>query len=73
MNTTPRRPGDDILDRYCPGLSPEDREEARERLRRLARIVIRIAKRLEAAGAIPTSDSPELESHCTIPSLPQDI
>lgn len=40
-----RRPGDQILDRYCPNLSPADREIARERLEKLARLLVRIAMR----------------------------
>jgi hypothetical protein len=39
------RPGDIILDRYLPGASEETREEARENLRRLARLLIRVHER----------------------------
>lgn len=44
-----RRPGDRILDRHCPDLSPEEREEAHERLRSLAKVLITIEKK-EALG-----------------------
>jgi len=40
-----RRPGDLILDRYMPNASDAEREEARENLRRLARLLIRVHKR----------------------------
>ena len=40
------RPGDIILDRYLPNASPEKREEARENLRRLGRLLIRVHTRL---------------------------
>lgn len=42
---TTRSPVDRIIDRYCPIISPKERELARERLHRLARVLIRIAKR----------------------------
>jgi hypothetical protein len=56
-----RRPGDRILDRYCPDLSPKEREEAHERLRALARVLIRIERRLAEEAALtqpPSVDSP---------------
>jgi len=40
------RPGDIILDRYLPNAAPEQREDARENLRRLARLIIRVHTRL---------------------------
>ena len=40
------QPGDIILDRYLPDTSPEQREEARENLRHLARLIIRAHERL---------------------------
>lgn len=40
------RAGDIILDRYLPDASPELREEARENLRRLARLIICVHERL---------------------------
>jgi hypothetical protein len=46
------RPGDIILERYIPNASEEDREIARENLRRLARLLIRVHERL-------TLDNPE--------------
>ena len=42
---TPRQPGDQIIDRYCPNLTLEEREIARERLRGLAKILVKIAVR----------------------------
>jgi len=35
----PRRPGDQIIDRYAPQLTPEERELAHEQLRALARLL----------------------------------
>ena len=48
MDTSQRdhRPGDLIIDRYMPNASEDEREAARESLRRLARILIRIEDRL---------------------------
>jgi len=40
------RPGDIILDRYLANASPQKREEARENLRRLGRLLIRVHARL---------------------------
>ncbi len=40
------RPGDLILDHYLPNASSEEREIARENLRRLARLLIRVHTRL---------------------------
>lgn len=46
MNPNPeRRPGDYILDRYCPNLNSEDREIARGRLQSLTSLLVRIAQR----------------------------
>ena len=42
----PRQPGDIILDRYMPNASLEKREAARERLKRLAALIVRVHKRL---------------------------
>ena len=42
----PHRPGDIILNRYLPNAFPEKREEARENLRRLGRLLIRVHERL---------------------------
>lgn len=64
-----RRPGDQILDRYAPHLTPEERELAHERLRSLARILIRIERRL-AAQDIPNDDSTHSRAEDRIPSLP---
>ena len=44
-DTQARKPGDIILDRYCPNLSPDDREIARERLRAWMRWTLQIIMR----------------------------
>jgi hypothetical protein len=64
-----RRPGDQILDRYGRHLTPAEREVAHERLRSLARILIRIDRRL-AAQDIPSGDSTHSGAEDRIPSLP---
>ena len=43
----PYRPGDNILDRYLKDAPPQQREEARENLRRLADLIMRVHERLE--------------------------
>jgi hypothetical protein len=58
-------PGDIILDRYLPNASPEQREEARENLRRLARLSIRVHERLareRGDNPIRANGTAELES-----------
>lgn len=40
-----KRPGDQIIDKYMPNCSDEDREIARERLQGLAKILLDIAMR----------------------------
>ena len=45
QNTTARRPGDLLLDRWMPGATPEERERAHENLRLFAKALYRIAKR----------------------------
>lgn len=64
-----RRPGDQILDRCAPQLSPDERELAHERLRALARVLIRIDRRL-AGEDIPKADSTPRGAGDRIPSLP---
>ena len=44
----PRRPGDLILDRYLKDASEEEREEARDNLRRFAGVLIGIGERVLA-------------------------
>ena len=44
--SSPRRPGDLILNRYMPNATEEEREAARENLRQFAVIVVGIAKRI---------------------------
>ena len=66
------RPGDIILDRYLPNASPEKREEARENLRRLGRLLIRVHERQAFDNphpAIRTNGEPALESE----SLPTGV
>lgn len=64
-----RRPGDRILDRYCPQLSAEEREQAHERLRRLARAIVSVSKRLEAED-MHSSDSTHSNGGGRIPLTP---
>ena len=68
----PHRPGDIILDRYLPNASPEKREEARENLRRLGRLLIRVHTRLAVDNpqvAIRASGGRGIESE----SLPNSV
>ncbi|MEG3148177.1 hypothetical protein U1839_26305 [Sphingomonas sp. RT2P30] len=59
MNDAPKhRPGDGIIERYCPDLSAEERELAHTRLRNLAKVLIGIHKRLVEED-IHRSDSRE--------------
>jgi hypothetical protein len=48
------RPGDHILNRYLPNASNEQREEARENLRHLARLLIRVHERLARDNPQPS-------------------
>jgi hypothetical protein len=60
-----RKPGDYILDRYLGGAEPEMREEARENLRRLARLIIRVHLRLACENpqaAIREKTEPAVDS-----------
>jgi hypothetical protein len=41
-----KRPGDVFLDRYMSNASVEEREAARENLRRFARLILRICTRI---------------------------
>jgi hypothetical protein len=66
------RPGDIILDRYLPHATDEERETARENLRRLARLLIRVHERLaldNPQSAIRANGVPALESE----SLPTSV
>lgn len=67
MDTQPRtpRPGDFILDRYMPHASDEKCEEARENLRRLARLLIRVHARRALDNPQPSiraNDAPLIQS-----------
>lgn len=58
-------PGDIILDRYLPNATGEEREAARENLRRLARLLIRVHERLALGNPQPSiraPSAPALES-----------
>jgi hypothetical protein len=48
MTATPQNtsPADRIIDRRMPNATTEEREEARENLRRLARVILRIDERM---------------------------
>lgn len=63
-----RRPGDQIIDRYAPHLTPEDRELAHERLRAFARALIRADRERAAEATAP--DSTLSASKGTIPPSP---
>ena len=66
------RPGDRILDRYLPHASSEKREEARENLKRLARLLIRVHERLSLDNpqqAIRANEDSTVESE----SLPKSV
>lgn len=59
------QPGDLILNRYMPDATPAEREAARENLRRLARLLIRVHERLaldNPQSAIRPSDEDTIES-----------
>jgi hypothetical protein len=55
-NTPKRHPGDIIIDRYMPDATPEQREEARENLRRLAKLILRVHERERAECLHKASD-----------------
>jgi len=63
------RPTDRILDRHCQSLAPYERTDAHQRLRQLARIVLRVGGNAKFVD-IPTGDSTEREEQVRIPSLP---
>ena len=48
-----RQPGDLIIDRYIPNATPEQREEAREALRKHALLLLRFAERAAAPKPHP--------------------
>ena len=67
MSEAKREPGDIILDRAMPNATQEEREAARENLRRLARLLIRVHERLareKEESVIRTNGEPALESEC---------
>ena len=66
-----RKPGDIILDRYLPHATAEEREAARENLRRLARLILRVQARLARDNPQPrtrgtSNPTVESESSCTM-------
>ena len=65
MTMPAHRPGDVILNKYLPNASPEEREAARESLKRLARLLIRVHERLaldNPQSAIRANADPALKS-----------
>lgn len=40
-----QRPGDAIINRYMPNATPEEKEAARENLKKLARFILRVEER----------------------------
>jgi len=65
-----REPGDSIIDRYLPDASAEEREEARENLRRLARFLIGVHERrsgVQGDNAIRAKASATVESESPSP------
>lgn len=70
MTNNGRQPGDIILDRYVPHLGPADREVARERLQRLARLLVKIAMR-QVREEREADDSHESDSKGRIPPIAQ--
>lgn len=70
MTHLKRRPGDDILDRYVPHLTAADRELARERLQKLARLLVKIAAR-QVREEREAQDSRESPSGGKIPATPK--
>jgi len=66
------RPGDIIIGRYLPDATEDQREIARENLRRLARLLIRVNERLardNPQSAIRASGPPALESESLTTSV----
>lgn len=64
-----RRPGDQIIDRFLPDISPEERELAHERLRAMVHVVLRIGRRL-AGEAKARADSTHDGQSGRIPPSP---
>jgi hypothetical protein len=65
MSKAQRQPGDIILDRAMPNATDEEREAARENLRRFARFLIRVHERLareKDEAAIRANGDSALES-----------
>ena len=54
------RPGDVFIDRYMPGASAEEREEAYQNVRQLVAVLVRINNRLRREAQ--ERDSPESDS-----------
>jgi len=72
MSEVQRHPGDMILDHAMPNASHEEREAARENLRRLARFLIRVHERLareKEQVAIRSNGEGAVQSECPEPSV----
>jgi hypothetical protein len=57
-DTSPAHPEDIFIDRYMPGATSEQREEARQNVRNLVAVLVRINARLRETER-RKSDSPE--------------
>jgi hypothetical protein len=72
VSMSEHRPGDHILNRYLPNATEAVREESRENLKRLARLLIRVHERLlldNPQQAIRATEDSTVESE----SLPTSI
>lgn len=68
-NHPDRSPADRIIDRFCPDISEAERELARERLHRLARVLIKIERR-HAIEEAQRTDSTQSGADGRIPPTP---
>ncbi len=67
MAISPRKPGDDILDRYMPGASAEEREIARANLYQFIAMIIRIVERENTADSTIRADD---DGHVELADIP---
>ncbi len=72
MKQPARQPGDGIIDRYLPGASPDEREQARNELKAFAASIFAVAERLarEGKSIVSTSDSRDRDARCRIQPNP---